>query len=63
MRRHGLVCTGSQSEGSICSHVTHTMVSKSDIISPLEEWDINLEVSNQVYQLPKDSKQLQEVNL
>ena len=39
------------------------MASKSDVIPPLEEWDINLEVSSQVYQLPKDCKQLQEANL
>ena len=39
------------------------MVSKSDVIPLLEEWDINLEVSGQVYQLPKDCKQLQETNL
>ena len=39
------------------------MVSKSDVIPLLEEWDINLEVSSQVYQLPKDCKQLQEANL
>ena len=24
VRQHGLVCTGSQSEGSTCSHMTHT---------------------------------------
>ena len=39
------------------------MASKSDVIPPLEEWDINLEVSDQVYQLPKDRKQLREANL
>ena len=39
------------------------MASKSDVIPPLEEWDINLEVSSQVYQRPKDCKQLQEANL
>ena len=39
------------------------MLIKSDVIPPLEEWDINLEVSSQVYWLPKDCKQLQEVNL
>ena len=39
------------------------IASKSDIIPPLEEWDINLEVSIQVYQLPKDCKQLQQENL
>ena len=35
---------------------------KSDIIPPLEECDVDLEVSSQVYFLPKDCKQLQEVN-
>ena len=39
------------------------MATKSDVIPPLEEWDINLEVSSQVYQLLKDCKQLQEANL
>ena len=39
------------------------MATESDIIPPLEEWDINLEVSGQVYQLTKDCKQLQEANL
>ena len=36
---------------------------KSDIIPPLEEWDVDLGVSSQVYLLPKDCKQLQEVDL
>ena len=35
---------------------------KSDIIPLLEEWDVDLEVSSRVYLLPKDCKQLQEVN-
>ena len=39
------------------------MAIKSDVIPPLEERDINLDVSSQVYQLLKDGKQLQEVNL
>ena len=39
------------------------MATKLDVIPPLEEWDINLEVSNQVYQLLKGFKQLQDVNL
>ena len=62
MGRHGLVCTGSQSKDSIWGHVTCTWASfkvirehhnggdgHSDVIPPLEEWDINLEVSSQVY--------------
>ena len=39
------------------------MATKSDIIPPLEEWNINLEVSSQVYELLKGFKQLQDVNL
>ena len=39
------------------------MATESDIIPLLEEWDINPGVSSQVYQLPKDCKQLQEANL
>ena len=38
------------------------MATKSDVIPPLEEWDIDLEVSSQVYYLLKDGKQLQEAN-
>ena len=59
VRQHGLVHTGSQSKGSIWSHMTHTqafqsitvvaMAIKSEVIPPLEEWDINLEVSSRVY--------------
>ena len=32
-------------------------------IQPIAEWDLDLEVSTQVYQLLKDSKQLLEVGL
>ena len=39
------------------------MATKLDVIPPLEEWDINLEVSSQVYQLLKGFKQLRDVNL
>ena len=39
------------------------MATKSDVIPPLEEWDINLEVSSQVYQLRKGFKQLRDTNL
>ena len=39
------------------------MAIKSEVIPPLEEWDINPEVNSQVYYLPKDHKQLPEVNL
>ena len=38
------------------------MATKLDVIPPLEEWDINLEVSSQVYQLLKGFEQLQGVN-
>ena len=39
------------------------MSTESDAIPPLEEWNINLEVSNQVYELPRHHKPLQKVNL
>ena len=39
------------------------MATKFDVLPPLEEWDINLEVGSQVYQLLKGFKQLQEVTL
>ena len=39
------------------------MATKLDVLPPLEEWDINLEVSSQVYQLLKGLKQLQDVTL
>ena len=39
------------------------MATKLDVIPPLEEWDINLEVGSQVYQLLKGFKQLRDVNL
>ena len=39
------------------------MATKLDVLSPLEEWDINLEVSSQVYQLLKGFKQLRDVTL
>ena len=34
------------------------MMTKFDVLPPLEEWDINLEVGIQVYQLLKGFKQL-----
>ena len=34
------------------------MATKFDVLPPLEEWDINLEVGSQVYQLLKGFKQL-----
>ena len=40
-----------------------TMAINLDTIPPIEEWDLNLPVSNQVYQLLKDGKQLQEARL
>ena len=34
------------------------MTTKFDVLPPLEEWDINLEVGSQVYHLLKGFKQL-----
>ena len=39
------------------------MPTQFDVLPPLEEWHINLEVGSQVYQLLKGFKQLQEVTL
>ena len=39
------------------------MATKFDVLPPLEEWDINLEVCSQVYQLLKGFKQLRDVTL
>ena len=39
------------------------IATESPVIPPLEEWDVDLEVSSQVYLLPKDCKQLQEASL
>ena len=39
------------------------MTTKFDVLPPLEEWDINLEVDSQVYQLLKGFKQLQDKTL
>ena len=39
------------------------VTAKFDVLPPLEEWDIDLEVGSQVYQLLKSFKQLQEVTL
>ena len=39
------------------------MATELDVLPPLEEWDINLEVSSQVYQLLKGFKQLQDTTL
>ena len=39
------------------------MATKFDVLPPLEEWDINLEVGSQVYQLLKGFKQLWDVTL
>ena len=38
-------------------------MTKFDVLPPLEEWDMNLEVGSQVYQLLKGFKQIQEVTL
>ena len=40
-----------------------TKTTKFDVLPPLEEWHINLEVGSQVYQLLKGIKQPQSVNL
>ena len=39
------------------------MATQFDVLPPLEEWDINLDVGSQVYQLLKGFKQLQRVTL
>ena len=39
------------------------MMAKFDVLPPLEEWDINLEVHSQVYQLLKGFKQLRDETL
>ena len=39
------------------------MTTQFDVLPPLEEWDLNLEVGSQVYQLLKGFKQLQKVTL
>ena len=39
------------------------MATQFDVLPPLEEWDINLEVGSQVYQLLKGLKQLQKATL
>ena len=39
------------------------MATKFDVLPPLEDWDINLEVGSQVYQLLKDFKQLRDETL
>ena len=39
------------------------MATKFDVLPPLEEWDINLEVGSQVYQLFKGFKQLLDMTL
>ena len=39
------------------------MATKLDVLPPLEEWDLNLEVSSQVYQLLKGFKELLDVTL
>ena len=39
------------------------MATKFDVLPSLEEWDINLEVGSQVYQLLKGFKQLWDMTL
>ena len=39
------------------------MATQFDVLPPLEEWHINLEVGSQVYQLLKGFKQLQKATL
>ena len=39
------------------------MATKFDVLPPMEEWDINLEVGSQVYQLLKGFKQLRDMTL
>ena len=44
-------------------HHNGVMTTKFDVLPPLEEWDINLEVGSQIYQLPKGFKQLWDMYL
>ena len=39
------------------------MATKFDVLPPLEEWDINLEVGSQIYQLLEGFEQPQEVTV
>ena len=39
------------------------IAAESQVLPLLAEWDVDPEVSSLVYYLPKDCKQLQEVNL
>ena len=61
LRSHDLH-TGFQSSDARASKMAG-MPTQFDVLPPLEEWHINLEVSSQVYQLLKGFKQLQKVTL
>ena len=51
-------CMGFQPSDARASKMAG-MPTQFDVLSPLEEWHINLEVGSQVYQLLKGFKQLQ----
>ena len=53
-------CTGFQSSDARASKMVG-MPTQFEVLPPLEEWHINLEVGSQVYQLLKGFKQLQKV--
>ena len=69
----GFLCTANQSAAIIWGHMTHTwifsqvmqehpkmagMPTQFEVLPPLEEWQIDLEVGSQVYQLLKGFKLL-----
>ena len=56
------LCAGFQSSDARTSKMTG-MPTQFEVLPPLEEWHINLEVGSQVYQLLKGFKQLQEATL
>ena len=53
------LCAGFQPSDARASKMAG-MATQFDVLPPLEEWHINLEVGSQVYQLLKGFKQLQE---
>ena len=61
LRSHDL-CMDFQPSDARASKMA-VIVTQFDVLPPLEEWDINLEVGSQVYQLLKGFKQLQKATL
>ena len=55
-------CMGFQQSDARASKMA-VMATHFDVLPPLEEWDINLEVGSQVYQLLEGFKQLQKATL